>query len=833
MRLRSALLALGWFASLAAQEKLEVLGPSPATVLLGDAARVELRVEGQGADPRPPQLPQVDGLQLSISPPSRSSTTSFFNGRMTQSLTVSFLLSLRPLREGSFTVPAFALWTGTREQRVPELRIEARRDLRGAELGWIEVAVPKTRVYVHEPLVFDVECGVHQGLRLVQERYNLQYVYTDLEVQAAWLSEFPGGERLEVPTPPGETKLIVGNRQLFPAVFDGSRERNGQRWQSFAFTRSFLPTRVGTFELPAPQLRYHVLLRDGVPDLFGRTRGGQSDNLYTQGKPLTIEVLPIPEAGRPTPYYGAVGRFAIVGDLDRDTVKQGASVKFTLSITGSGNCQFLRVPALDGLPGFHKLGQVEQKREPGKVVVTYDLAPLSADVRELPPIEWNFFDTTPGVEAFRTVRTAALPLRVQPLAAGETLAPLPTAERKAVTPGKDDVFDLPEFGGAPVVVQAVPTWQWWLAALAPWCGMLSFGLWRRRRAARAADPIGQRARSALRTARAALQAGQEPLEVLAAYLGDRLGVPAAAVIAPELRSRLLAAGMPEAAAGRAAAAVEQGTAARYGGGAPLDVATVRELLAALEPQRFGVARLWLWAALLLAPTLPAQAPVAPSAVVATMDFAAAVQSYRSGDYAAAAQAFRALHAATGDRRCLRALGNCLYRAGDLPGALWAYESAALGLPRDPELAANLQLVRQQLGLSGVPRGFGAELWALRHALLPDERWVVLLGIMVGSAALLVLGFRRPWSRWSGSLGAVLGVGLLVDALWWLPAEPPRAVALHELALVAEPRAGLEAVATLRPGVVVEVLGGDAGRWLRVRAGDRVGYGPREQFGVVQ
>ena len=49
----SLILAIG----LAAQEKLEVDGPTPSTIRLGDTAQVQIRIEGRGANPRTPQLP--------------------------------------------------------------------------------------------------------------------------------------------------------------------------------------------------------------------------------------------------------------------------------------------------------------------------------------------------------------------------------------------------------------------------------------------------------------------------------------------------------------------------------------------------------------------------------------------------------------------------------------------------------------------------------------------------------------------------------------------------------------------------------------------------------
>src|SRR5690606_33260362 len=121
----------------------------------------------------------------------------------------------------------------------------------------------------------------------------------------------------------------------------------------------------------APMLRYHVVLREGQIDVFGGRRGEKTENYYVYGEPITLEVLPIPEEGRPNPYYGAVGRFTIDAALDRSRVDVGASVKLTLTVGGQGNFEFLRLPELDRLEGFHLLGQAETRRGPDGIVVTY------------------------------------------------------------------------------------------------------------------------------------------------------------------------------------------------------------------------------------------------------------------------------------------------------------------------------------------------------------------------------------------------------------------------------------------------------------------------------
>jgi hypothetical protein len=827
-RLSFAAVLLSAFAAAIGQERLSVQGPNPATVRLGDSSTVLLRIDGASADPRPPKLPEVPGLLLELSPAARNSS-SFFDGRsLTQNLTISYVLTIRPQREGAFVVPPLSLWTGTREQQTTELRLDVRKDLRGEELGWIEVRVEPQRVYVHEPVRVRVDFGIDPGLRIVQDYYD-RYRYLDLEVQAAWLNEFPCGDRIELPPPQGDLRLIVGNRQLFQAFYDGNHERAGRRWQRFTFDRAFLPTQVGKFELPAPTLRYHVLLREGQTDVFGRGRGQQSDNFYAFGKPLQIEVLPIPEVGRPTPYYGAVGRFQIEAALDKDSVRVGSSVKLTVTVRGQGNLEYLRMPTIESLPGFHKLGQAEAVRDADRVVVTYDLTPLSTDVHEVPSIGWNYFDTTPGVEKFVAVATAALPLAVSPLERGETLAPLPDAAPKSLTPGKDDIFDLPDFGGQPAVAPSLPAWLPWLAVFAPWllAVLVRVGYVALRR--RAADVAGQRARGALRACRRALADGADPLDAMAGYLGDRLALPAPAIISPDLPARLAAAGVPPDLARDVAAAVELGTAARYGGGQGLTAAAVEELVGRLEGQRFG-ARVWLpW---LLWPVLAAGFAGELTAQ-SVPDAERGLAAYRAGDHRVAEQAFADALAATGDRRFWRARGNCFYRLGELPKALWAFESAALGSPRDAELLANLQLVRRQLQIEPPAGGFVAELAALRDRLLVTERVLLCALCMAAAAGCFVFGWRRVGWRWLGVLFLAPGCALAADVLWLAPARPPLAIALADLPVTAEPRAGLEPVVTVRAGKDLQVLGGTDGTYVRVLAGERAGYARRESLAIVR
>ena len=74
---------------------------------------------------------------------------------------------------------------------------------------------------------------------------------------------------------------------------------------------------------------------------------------------------------------------------------------------------------------------------------------------------------------------------------------------------------------------------------------------------------------------------------------------------------------------------------------------------------------------------------------------------------------------------------------------------------------------------------------------------------------------------------------IADVLWLGPSERPTGIVLQDrVALVSEPRLGLDPVFTLRSGVSVAVLG-EGSAWTRVEVRDRTGYLPTEAVGVVR
>ncbi len=809
-------------------EQLEVSAPRPALVRLGDLSEVTIDVVGGASRPRRPTLPTVPGLRMTLNGPSRNESFSIIGGRREHRVSYKYTLRIKPERVGRFVIPAFSMFTGSRDQTVGPIQLECEKDVRGAERGFFEVTVLPERVYLNEPFQLVFDYGVDSRLDLSQEVARGGQRYYEVVVELPWLEEPQGVVPVEGADAirGGDKLFLVRNRSLQEVAYTADHQRNGAGYNRFTFTKTFLPTEVGTLTIGAPAMAYTIIKgrrRPQSPFSFG-TRN-QTETLRVYSKPIEVEVVPIPTEGRPAGYGNAIGRFDIEATADKARAKVGESVKLTVSIRGLGNTEFLDPPDLPDFDGFHALGK-NVNRDRTKVEVAFDLQPLRTDVREIPSVEWSYFDTRPGVEKFVTVATDPIPLTVDPLPDGEGLSALPGEEEAAVVAGVDDIFDMkPVDMSLPIAGVEGPSravaFAW---VLAPWilCFALSFA-WRAHRRRRS-DVSGRRAAGAVKRFRSVLREG-DATAALAAYLSDRLDVPEAAVIGPDLAERLVARGVEADVAADVQAAIDAGTAARYGGGESLDAARANELVDALECTRWGSGVARAVGGLLLG------ALFATSGGAQSVD--AGEAAYRAGDYATAARAFATAAEDPGvDRRVLYNLGNSLFRENDYAGALVAYERARLVMPRDAELLANIEVVRRKLELgTGEGEPFFAAVAGLRDRFTSDERlwWAVLANLI--AAGCLVFGRRAV--RWVGGLLLVPALAFAAESAVFGPARLPQAIVLAErLDVVAEPRDGMEAVLKLRQGVSVEFVGGSDG-WASVRVDGRQGYVKRDGVGVVR
>jgi hypothetical protein len=278
-----------------------------------------------------------------------------------------------------------------------------------------------------------------------------------------------------------------------------------------------------------------------------------------RSRALTVEVLPLPVAGRPAGFVPAnVGHFEVSSSVDRAAVKAGEAVTWKVTVRGVGNIRNVQLPKIDHLDGFRVYEPTTKETiEPGdeihgQKVSTYLLLPQKGGTVTLPSVELAYFDPTTAkydvaksqpitvtVEGDPTKVEAASTGSPQENVLGEQIRPI--RNRTSVHSGVGDQLFR---GRLAIVLLALPPGAWLLVLV---------GDALRRRLAR--ETAGSKRRRARRSARRRLRVAEyhikaqrpsaffgECARVLYEHLEYRLGAKVEALTLAELREHLLARG---------------------------------------------------------------------------------------------------------------------------------------------------------------------------------------------------------------------------------------------------------------------------------------------------
>jgi hypothetical protein len=110
-----------------------------------------------------------------------------------------------------------------------------------------------------------------------------------------------------------------------------------------------------------------------------------------------LQILPLPEAGRPSTFSGAVGNFSIEVTAKPETVSVGDPLTITTVITGTGTFRNATCPSITGtgLQSFPvRVTRSDKQLSCEQVIVPKAQLPL-------PPVTWSYFD--PGKRIYKTL----------------------------------------------------------------------------------------------------------------------------------------------------------------------------------------------------------------------------------------------------------------------------------------------------------------------------------------------------------------------------------------------------------------------------------------------
>ncbi len=678
-------------------------------IAVGDVADLSVTVEGVQDAPAP-SLGTVDGLSIRYVGP--SSQLSIVNGRASSSVTHHF--SVSALKAGTFTIAPITIDYGGQRYDAGSVSVRA-GTAPGAASGTggqgapaieglqLLLTAPRTRAYLHERLP----------------------ALLTLTVGAVQVAD------VHFPTIGGDGFALDPLRE--PAQ---RREQTAHGpVQVIEFPTTITPLRTGTLVVGPATMELSVLVRGrGRDAVFPGFFAGQRRSVTLQSAPLQLDVLPLPDNGKPPDFSGAVGRFELQVEAGPRQLVAGDPVTITATIRGDGNLEGITPPQLsesDVLKVYPVQTLPQTAGTPAaasgggqtRSVFEQVVIPERAGAMTLPGLRFSYFD--PEVAAYRTLTAPAIALTVQPPAhaaveppVGATIAPAaPSAQVETL--GRDIVFIKDAPGTLrPIGGHRYDSLGFWAAQLVPLAAWLGVVFWDRRRRRLHADPrwarfttAGRSARRAIAAAEASLRAGDRTgfydrlAHAMREYLSAKLDLPPGTVTADAIAERARERGVPaELAAGlhELFATCERVRFApnSAGDGDVRDsLARAEALVRALERERKPGATI---------PPIAATVLVMAAGIVFATTWAGAENAlpspntlffhgnalYGEERYAeAAAEYERILAAGLESGPLYFNLGNAYFRAGDVGHAILAYERARRLMPGDPDLRANLRFAR--------------------------------------------------------------------------------------------------------------------------------------------
>jgi hypothetical protein len=595
-------------------------------------------------------------------------------------------------------------------------------------------------------------------------------------VTAAW---FPRDLRLQLRRPPTLQPPVIDGvwsyPQAAPAGIAVTRNMGGSAYDLFLAHQVVFPLVPGTIAVPRAMLKYSTPM---ALQFFS-----QEERFALTSRPETLVVRPLPIAGRPANFNGAVGSgLKLERQVTPATARPGEGVTVQLALSGEGNSALWPPPDIKWPAAVRAyVDRVDEQvstvggRLGGLKTFRYLVVPDSAGAVTLPAVSYSYYDL--GAHGYRAagVGPSALPVAV----GGEPAVSV--ALPPELLPPSSPALSWR-------IASALPDWLWLaLFGLPPLLALSRGSLRRRKRAAPPAPETG-------------LRAAEETLDAVVRGL----------VPDPDQRSRsglaaaVRAAGADADTAARIAAVRERLLARRYGPpgivGEDADLTTevdelVHRLGGSLREWR-GRGSMLVMVLVLLAGSVAAQAP-SPE------------QLYESGALRAAAEGFtRRVEEEPAVAAHWYDLGATYYRLGAKGRAAAAWIRARRLTPREPTIGRALRLTPP-------PDGTSAR-WFWSAPVTAEE--LLLLGTLCWIAGWVGWTVRpRARDRWTILLvlsAATVFAGLALRT-WY---RKPTAIALDQTTLRLSPHGRAQSVGVIDAGAAARVLRRERG-WALVRAAD--------------
>lgn len=481
--------------------------------------------------------------------PNQSTSMQIINGNVSQSVSYSYLLS--PKKEGKLTIGPASIMVGGSRIESNSVTVEVKGTYNPGQQQQSNPYAGRPQQQ-QQPEEATASAGDNLFVRTVVskkkaylgEQITVSHkVYTRMNLKGFKDIKFPAYNGFWAQDMPQQQNITATTENI-----DGVAYQVAELKKTFLFAQ-----RTGKIDLAPIEVECIVRQRSssGSNDFWSDPWWpfeSYKDVVYSvKSKPVSIEIMPLPEEGKPAGFSGAVGDYSFKASVDRERTKANEAITLNLTITGQGNIKLIEPLKLEFpeeietySPKIDDNISLSASGVSGSKSFDYLLIPRQPGTYKLGGASFSYFD--PAKQAYITLPSPEFNITVDKgdNSSAQVMNPHPSKEDVKVLGNdiryiKTGAILLTEkekhFFGSPVFIAGMT---------APVAGFFLFLFLRRRHIDRNSDIVQVKSRKATRMAQKRLSIAQKHIQgnnkelfyeeifrALYGYLSDKLNIPAA------------------------------------------------------------------------------------------------------------------------------------------------------------------------------------------------------------------------------------------------------------------------------------------------------------------
>lgn len=341
--------------------------------------------------------PNFEGFKI-IAGPSQQVSQSWINGRSSFEKTYSYFLL--PTQKGTIIIKQATIEYNGQIYKTNPIKIsvtaavEQPKDPNDTQVSaddtiYLVADISKTNPYINEPitvvykLYFSYNIGITNWRELNKPKYN-----------DFWSQNI-------------DIKQLVAEEGMF----------KGEKYRYVVLRKTVLyPQKTGKLEIEPLSLDIDLQLPTNRRNIFGQMVLTQGNKRVSAGS-KTISVKPLPEAGKPQNFSGAVGKFDFKVIPSKTNLKNGESLDLSVCVTGSGNMKLFTLPKPIVPNSLEMYDPVHTEKVntslagmKGKIADSYAIIPQYKGNYPIKPMQFSYFDLGSG--KYKTISSPEIMINV-------------------------------------------------------------------------------------------------------------------------------------------------------------------------------------------------------------------------------------------------------------------------------------------------------------------------------------------------------------------------------------------------------------------------------------